>query len=178
MFVTAGTIKRVDADATDLTTIVTKTNLFRVQWGYLSDFIVYFATGTAGEAYKANPDGTGETVLSSFGTNSKSASIRFLAGDDWAVYPIYQTLGPGDSEIYEVPTDASGMTATDIWTTGNSSFAFGRPHVFGVEPTRWYVCDYPDPDIETTVDFVSHLLDGTDRRVEDAEDAFNILVYG
>lgn len=161
------TLKKMNADGTGLATLVTKANLFQVQWGYDSDFIVYLATGSAGEAYVAATDGTGETALTSFGTNSKQAARRFLADDDSAVYPAYQTSGPGAWQLYQAPTDAGGMVATGIWTTGNGNVAPGRPHCYSIAPGRYYVCAYTgDFSSHGDLDFVSYALDGTDRRIE------------
>lgn len=160
-------IKRMNADGTGLTTVVTKADLFQVQWGYASDFIVYFTTFAAGEAFIANPDGTGETALTSFGTNAKSASRRFLADDDSAVYPDHQTSGPGAWQIYEAPTNAGGMVATGVWTTGNANVAPGRPHCYVIAPGRYYVCAYTgDFGTHGNLDFVSYALNSTDRRIE------------
>jgi hypothetical protein len=160
-------IKRMNADGTGVATVVTKADLFQVQWGYLSDFLVYFTTFSAGEAFISAPDGSGETALTSFGTNAKSASRRFLANDDSAVYPDHQTSGPGAWQLYEAPTDAGGMSAMGIWTTGNANVAPGRPHCYSIAPGRFYVCAYTgDFTTPGNLDFVSYALDGTDRRIE------------
>lgn len=137
-------------------------------WHPSANVIAYGDGATNGKWRKINSDGSGGTDLETQLNSLRAYGTRFMwAPDGSAIYPeVYQ--GSTRWKIYESPAAGGGGAAISpqFQVVDRPTWVIGE---------RIYGLAYIEPVFSGT-DFESIALDGSDRRVEDASDASNILL--